>query len=247
VSEQAPLRLNGAKFRADKTGLISYVEPWEVYTLEQCATFTPSDRPLGLPITDRNAEEFEVGTWTLTLTYEGQAGDGDVSFDSADSLEIELDTTMSQDPIKSHPNFEALKGKYGWDTGKEEFAETLPATGGQSSALSGSKKAQRNPLHGVDSFLSVGALFRVTYAAKRPQLARIQGPSAAGQAPPEVSLPVGFTTFPGEIFQAPRSWVEASYPNPTYFNKADRGGHFAAWEQPEAFVRELRKAFALMI
>src|SRR5437764_2586859 len=45
---------------------------------------------------------------------------------------------------------------------------------------------------------------------------------AAGQAPPEVSLPVGFTTFPGEIFRAPRSWVEASYPNLTYFNEVDR-------------------------
>jgi pimeloyl-ACP methyl ester carboxylesterase len=66
---------------------------------------------------------------------------------------------------------------------------------------------------------------------------------AAGQAPPEVSLPVGFTTFPGEIFQAPRSWVEQSYPNLTYFNEVDRGGHFAAWEEPELFCEEVRAAF----
>jgi pimeloyl-ACP methyl ester carboxylesterase len=66
---------------------------------------------------------------------------------------------------------------------------------------------------------------------------------AAGQAPPEVSVPVGFTTFPGEIFRAPRSWVEASYPNLTYFNEADRGGHFAAWEEPELFASEVRAAF----
>jgi pimeloyl-ACP methyl ester carboxylesterase len=66
---------------------------------------------------------------------------------------------------------------------------------------------------------------------------------AAGQPPPEVSLPVGFTTFPGEIFQAPRSWVEQSYPNLIYFNKADRGGHFAAWEEPELFSAEVRAAF----
>src|SRR3954465_6756818 len=66
---------------------------------------------------------------------------------------------------------------------------------------------------------------------------------AAGQAPPEVSLPVGFTTFPGEIFQAPRSWVEESYPNLIYFNKADKGGHFAAWEEPELFSGEVRAAF----
>jgi hypothetical protein len=67
---------------------------------------------------------------------------------------------------------------------------------------------------------------------------------AAGQAPPEVSLPVGFTTFPGEIFRAPRSWVEQSYPNLAYFNEADRGGHFAAWEDPEVFSAEVRAAFA---
>src|SRR5215207_6096332 len=67
---------------------------------------------------------------------------------------------------------------------------------------------------------------------------------AAGQAPPDVSLPVGFTTFPGEIFRAPRSWVETSYPNLIYFNEVDKGGHFAAWEEPELFVAEMRAAFS---
>ena len=67
---------------------------------------------------------------------------------------------------------------------------------------------------------------------------------AAGQAPPEVSVPVGFTTFPGEVFRAPRSWVEKAYPNLTYFNEVDKGGHFAAWEEPELFSEELRAAFA---
>jgi pimeloyl-ACP methyl ester carboxylesterase len=67
---------------------------------------------------------------------------------------------------------------------------------------------------------------------------------AAGQAPPEVSLPVGFTTFPGEIFRAPRSWVETSYPNLVYFNEVDKGGHFPAWEEPELFSAEMRAAFS---
>jgi pimeloyl-ACP methyl ester carboxylesterase len=66
---------------------------------------------------------------------------------------------------------------------------------------------------------------------------------AGGQTPPSVSLPVGYTTFPGEIFRAPRSWVELSYPSLTYFNEADRGGHFAAWEEPELFSQEMRAAF----
>ena len=67
---------------------------------------------------------------------------------------------------------------------------------------------------------------------------------AAGQAPPAVSVPVGFTTFPGEIFAAPRSWVETVYPGLTYFNEVDRGGHFAAWEEPELFSTEVRAAFS---
>ena len=67
---------------------------------------------------------------------------------------------------------------------------------------------------------------------------------AAGPAPPPVSVPVAFTTFPGEIGAAPRSWVEAVYPNLTYFNQVDRGGHFAAWEEPELFSTELRAAFS---
>src|SRR5262245_54292813 len=59
---------------------------------------------------------------------------------------------------------------------------------------------------------------------------------ASGQAPPAVSVPVGFTTFPGEIWASPRSWVEAVYPGLAYFNEVDRGGHFAAWEEPELFT-----------
>jgi pimeloyl-ACP methyl ester carboxylesterase len=66
---------------------------------------------------------------------------------------------------------------------------------------------------------------------------------AAGEAPPPVPVPVGFSVFPGEIFRAPRSWVEAGYANVTYFNEADKGGHFAAWEEPETFSAEVRAAF----
>jgi pimeloyl-ACP methyl ester carboxylesterase len=66
--------------------------------------------------------------------------------------------------------------------------------------------------------------------------------AAAGQTPPEVSLPVAFTVFPGEIFRAPRSWAERVYPNLTYFNEVEKGGHFAAWEEPELFAGEMRAA-----
>ncbi len=66
---------------------------------------------------------------------------------------------------------------------------------------------------------------------------------ATGQTPPPVAVPVGFTTFPGEIFAAPRSWVETVYPGLAYFNEVDRGGHFAAWEEPQLLATELRAAF----
>ena len=67
--------------------------------------------------------------------------------------------------------------------------------------------------------------------------------AAAGHRPPEVSVPAAFTVFPDEIFQAPRTWVEQVYPNLMYFNEADRGGHFAAWEEPQLFTEELRAGF----
>ena len=66
---------------------------------------------------------------------------------------------------------------------------------------------------------------------------------SSGAKPPKMNLPVGFTVFPNEIFQAPRTWAEKVYPNLTYFNTVARGGHFAAWEQPELFSEELRAAF----
>jgi pimeloyl-ACP methyl ester carboxylesterase len=67
---------------------------------------------------------------------------------------------------------------------------------------------------------------------------------ASGQPPPAVTVPVGFTTFPGEIWASPRSWVETAYPGLAYFNEVSKGGHFAAWEEPQLFSEELRAAFA---
>jgi pimeloyl-ACP methyl ester carboxylesterase len=68
-------------------------------------------------------------------------------------------------------------------------------------------------------------------------------PAAKQQPLPAPTIPFGFTTFPGEIWRTPRSWVDASYPNVAYFNVVDKGGHFAAWEEPEIFANELRAAF----
>ena len=61
--------------------------------------------------------------------------------------------------------------------------------------------------------------------------------------PKNVAIPVAVSVFPDEIYAAPRKWAERAYPTLIYFNKLDKGGHFAAWEQPELFVAELRAAF----
>jgi pimeloyl-ACP methyl ester carboxylesterase len=69
-------------------------------------------------------------------------------------------------------------------------------------------------------------------------------PAAGQEALPASTIPFGFTTFPGEIWKTPLSWVEASYPNVVYFNEVERGGHFAAWEEPQLFSEEIRAAFS---
>lgn len=73
--------------------------------------------------------------------------------------------------------------------------------------------------------------------------ARAVAASAATAPPPAVSVPVGFTSFGGEIWGAPRSWAEKAYPTLSYYNDVDRGGHFPAWEEPELFSAEVRASF----
>jgi pimeloyl-ACP methyl ester carboxylesterase len=67
--------------------------------------------------------------------------------------------------------------------------------------------------------------------------------NAVEQKTAEISIPVAVTVFPGEIYQAPRSWTERAYHKLVYFNEVDKGGHFAAWEEPQLFAEELRAAF----
>jgi len=69
------------------------------------------------------------------------------------------------------------------------------------------------------------------------------GKASLKDPPPHVKLPVAYTVFPDELFQAPRHWVKHAYHNLVYFNEAEKGGHFAAWEEPEIFASEMRAAF----
>jgi len=67
--------------------------------------------------------------------------------------------------------------------------------------------------------------------------------AAVPQKTSEISLPVAITVFPEDVYRAPESWAKRAYRNLSYFHEVDRGGHFAAWEQPELFAAELRAAF----
>ena len=62
-------------------------------------------------------------------------------------------------------------------------------------------------------------------------------------APKNVPIPAAVSAFPEELYQAPRSWTAKAYPKLIYYHRVDKGGHFAAWEQPELFTAELRAAF----
>ena len=81
-----------------------------------------------------------------------------------------------------------------------------------------------------------GASAARSYWEERPSTTLVR----PARLPRAVSVPVGFTTFPGEIWRTPRSWVERAYPNVIYFNEVDKGGHFAAWEEPQLFSEEMR-------
>ena len=71
----------------------------------------------------------------------------------------------------------------------------------------------------------------------------ITAAAAAGQQPPPMALPAAYSVFPGELARPPKGWLEQVYPKLIYFNEVSKGGHFAAWEEPELFAAEMRAAF----
>jgi pimeloyl-ACP methyl ester carboxylesterase len=70
--------------------------------------------------------------------------------------------------------------------------------------------------------------------------------SATALKTADISVPVAITVFPDDVYRPPETWARRAYRNLTYFSEVDRGGHFAAWEQPQLFTEELRAAFRLL-
>src|SRR5207302_7528232 len=131
--------------------------PVFVDTLSEALTILP-DLGIALPYRSRTFSQEDDGGFKVVLHFEGIAN----AKQDEDSITFELDTSMAEDPIQTHPSFDALKTKYGWDAVKEQFAEMMPdSSAGQSSALSGGgNKSKKNPLFGVEHWLVVGAVFR---------------------------------------------------------------------------------------
>jgi pimeloyl-ACP methyl ester carboxylesterase len=109
--------------------------------------------------------------------------------------------------------------------------------------LGGPASGGLTPDHILDNMTLYWLTATETSAARMYWEGARETAASIGHPPPAVSLPVGFTVFPDEIFQAPQSWVQEVYPNLVYFHQAAAGGHFAAWEEPELFAEELRATF----
>jgi len=159
-----PLPTTGITGGISETGVATIDVPIFVETLLEALTAVPN-LGIALPYRSRAFAQEEDGTFKVTLHFEGVTNE--FTPDDQEKVTFELDTSMAEDPIQTHPFFDTLKTRYGWDATKEQFSETLPETGGQQTALSGgSNKTKKNPLFGVENWLVIGAVFRKTYAAR---------------------------------------------------------------------------------
>lgn len=179
-----PLPTTGITGGISETGIATVEVPIFVETLAEALTALP-ELGIQLPYRSRNFSQEDEGTFKVVLHFEGVTND--FTFDDANKVTFELDTSMAEDPIQTHPFFDTLKTRYGWDAVKEQFAETLPESGGQQTALSGSgKKNKKNPLFGVENWLVVGAVFRKTYAARDIPSALLRGIGTIVDKPPGI-------------------------------------------------------------
>ena len=180
----APLPTTGINGGISETGVATLDVPIFVDTLAEALTALPN-LGIGLPYRSRSIAQEDDGGFKVTLHYEGVTPE--FTFDNPEQVTFELDTSMAEDPIQTHPFFETLKTRYAWDAAKEQFAETLPETSGEQTALSGSgKKAKKNPMFGVDNWLVVGAVFRKTYAARTIPSGILRGIGTVVDKPPGI-------------------------------------------------------------
>lgn len=123
------------------------------------------------------------GMAIYTYSYEGATRE--FAF-SDEHIAFELDMTMSEEPIETHPNFAAIKRKYGWNPLKRTFPEFMPQSSGGNGGLSGNKKGKKNELLGTDGYLSVGAVFRKVYVRREIPNQILRGIGSVVDRPPGI-------------------------------------------------------------
>ena len=209
-----PLRLNGVSGSVSKTGLASITVPFYVDTLVEALTVTP-DFGISLPVVNRQFRETENGGFEVNLTFEGLEDDP-----SDDQTEFELDVSMQDDPIQTHRSFANLKALYGWDVAEERFPEKDP-------------NQQPSPAYGVESYLAVGAVFRITTTrrtipgdvlkgvgtiiATPPGIAQFQIPNADGKrnwlkSAPKIKRKGNAVNITEEyLLSGPKGWLPTIY------------------------------------
>ena len=131
----APLPTTGITGGVSETGIATLDVPIFVDTLTDALTAMP-DLGIALPYRSRSLAQEDDGGFKVTLHFEGVTPE--FTFDNGEQVTFELDTSMAEDPIQTHPFFDTLKTRYAWDAAKEQFAETLLESSGQQTALSSS-------------------------------------------------------------------------------------------------------------
>ena len=178
----SPLQLLGLGGSVDRTGIVSVDVPMWVGSLGEALSVSV---PLGLgvPLVSRNFKQSEDGGYEVTLHFEGMEDTGP----KEDETTFEFDVSMSEDPVEAHPNFDAISEKYGWDDVEKAFPKFSPGTStSDGSALDKKSKAKKNPLYGTESYLSVGAVFRKTYASRTIPAGLLRGIGAIVDRPPDI-------------------------------------------------------------
>jgi len=156
----SPLQLLGISGGIDKVGVASVVVPFHVPTLAEALYYIPS-LGIGLPVVSRSFHQSEEGGYEVSITLEGLENEPNQKV-------FEIDASMAEEPIKTHPQFEALKSQFGWDESLGTFSEYLPtdtSAGGLKSGAQNGSTRKKSKLYGVESWLVAGALYRVSYSA----------------------------------------------------------------------------------
>lgn len=248
-------RIHIGTFGADRTGLISgsvqvhwddeqYARPqWE--RLQHSAAPGPEEIGLALPCVDvKRGWEPAHSRAVYTYTYEGLFLNAEYD---ENAVLFEMDFSMSEDPIETHPNFDLLAKTFGWNFLKREFQHTATAQGANAakqSGLSGQLKkvfAKVNRLYGVTSYLSVGAMFKRTYTRREIPASVLQGIGTILTKPPAGSaqfrLPVAYSKN--------RNWLKMA-PKITKRGNAVQIADEAWLSGPRGWVEEMYSIKALM-